>query len=202
MLGLNPGPLQLVHWQSDALTTRLDLIRTRLYLIRTRLDLIGVWSHPRTITCTYNMLRKRNYFCCRCLAPIHTHRLLTNTKMLPRRRKTKREECVPAIMAVSVDMACGWINEACCCDDNKKSWFLSLFVFHDYVITWRWQFRRREEVPHSSTLSHSRCFKMSSLIFSKTSSKMFCTSWTFHLVSYICLRISLIFIFSSNHSKL
>ncbi len=30
----NPGPLQLVHWQSDALTTRLDLIRTRLDLIR------------------------------------------------------------------------------------------------------------------------------------------------------------------------
>jgi hypothetical protein len=35
-----PGPLQLVHWQLDALTTRLDLIHIMLDLIRTRLDLI------------------------------------------------------------------------------------------------------------------------------------------------------------------
>ncbi len=27
MLGLNLGPLQLVHWQSNALTNQLDLIR-------------------------------------------------------------------------------------------------------------------------------------------------------------------------------
>ena len=40
MLGLNPGPLLLRHWLSDALATRLHLIHTRLQLIHTRLHLI------------------------------------------------------------------------------------------------------------------------------------------------------------------
>jgi hypothetical protein len=33
MLRSHPGPLQLVRWQSDSLTIRLDLIRNRLDLI-------------------------------------------------------------------------------------------------------------------------------------------------------------------------
>ncbi len=40
MLGLHPGLLRLWHWQSDALTTWLDLICNRLDLIYSRLDLI------------------------------------------------------------------------------------------------------------------------------------------------------------------
>jgi hypothetical protein len=33
MLGSNLGQLRMRHWQSDALTTRLDLVLTRLELI-------------------------------------------------------------------------------------------------------------------------------------------------------------------------
>ncbi len=39
-LGLKPGLLRFWQWQSDALTTRLDLILTRIDLILTRLELI------------------------------------------------------------------------------------------------------------------------------------------------------------------
>ncbi len=42
MMGWNLGLLGLWHWQSDALTTRLDLILIRLDLIHTRLDLIHI----------------------------------------------------------------------------------------------------------------------------------------------------------------
>ncbi len=47
LLGLNPGLLRHWHWQSDALTPRLDLIQTRLDLIP--LDWISsnsAGSHP------------------------------------------------------------------------------------------------------------------------------------------------------------
>ncbi len=48
MLGSNPGLLLLRHWQSDALTTRLDLIHTRLDLIHDRLDLIHYYNSVST----------------------------------------------------------------------------------------------------------------------------------------------------------
>jgi hypothetical protein len=38
--GIEPSSVATLHWQSGALTTRLDLIHTRLDLIHTRLDLI------------------------------------------------------------------------------------------------------------------------------------------------------------------
>jgi hypothetical protein len=40
--GIEPRIVQQWHWQSDALTIRLDLIRIRLDLIRIRLDPIRI----------------------------------------------------------------------------------------------------------------------------------------------------------------
>jgi hypothetical protein len=53
----------------------------------------------------------------------HPHDMISNIdKTATKEKKTKREECVLAIIVVSVDIRLSRISGANC-DDSKKSWF-------------------------------------------------------------------------------
>ncbi len=93
MLWSNSGPLQLVHWQSDALTTRLVLIRTRLDLIRKCWEPLfsAFQSHCFSVKIVFNygalaFLKKRR--CMRGSSPS----LLARNSLVPRGSEERRRE--------------------------------------------------------------------------------------------------------------